>query len=148
MNREIKFRIWLENAKRMVYSNSLKCIYDDGGCDQHLALCLVCELEENFYNNSHEIDLNGNRFIQQSTGLFDKNKKEIYEGDICERPNWDSLWIVYYYLDGFFWRGVRENDRDFLTFRAELADGEDRLSYSYKDCEIVGNVFENPELLQ
>lgn len=72
--------------------------------------------------------------LMQYTGLLDKNGKEIYEGDIL-RVNiggdvQDSLYEV---------KDMREL---FSEFR------HDDSYYQFYEVEIVGNIYENPELLK
>ena len=62
MNREIKFRIWNDYDKKMIYWNEL----------------LKNKLANIFTMPSY------NKWLMQYTGLHDKNGKEIYEGDIVE----------------------------------------------------------------
>lgn len=70
--------------------------------------------------------------IMEYTGLKDKNGKEIYEGDIL----FESFREEYFKV-------VFENG----SFRAE-ADGYSLDLEDYDDiCEVVGNIYENPELL-
>ena len=66
--REIKFRAWLLNEKRMHYI--------DGFYDPVMS-----------YNDEETC------IIMQYTGLEDKNGKEIYEGDILN-DFWEVKWIV------------------------------------------------------
>jgi len=75
---------------------------------------------------------------EQFTGLLDKNGKEIYEGDIIEYKSSNFRGIVKYhtspetrfYLDGY----------DFGKKWHEL--------HATSDLEIIGNKFENPELIE
>lgn len=66
----------------------------------------------------------------QCTGLKDKNGKEIYEGDICKHKN--GIGKVWY----------RSNLTSFVV------DGELGNYAIDRDCEVIGNRFENPELLK
>ena len=73
--------------------------------------------------------------LMQSTGLKDKNGKEIFEGDIVsiDTDEFDLLFIKY--ESGIYW----------------LMDDEEcveHLSDYYKYVSIVGNIYENPELLE
>lgn len=73
--------------------------------------------------------------IMQYTGLKDKNGKEIYEGDIIQWPDPEVCGIdrgPVVYGDGWFY-----------------ADGWcGKGSPAYKECEVIGNIYENPELLE
>lgn len=77
---------------------------------------------------------------EQSTGLKDKNDKEIYEGDIIKDTSDGDCLVnaVFWCEKGGFW-GVKPRspfaDRDWGWFI-----GRDRI-------EVIGNIHENPELL-
>ena len=75
--------------------------------------------------------------VNQYIGLKDKNEKEIYEGDILSDGNNDKPYKV-----------IFENG----SFRAEFEGDFEEYSFDLIDvvaqgCEIVGNIYENPELL-
>ena len=123
--REIKFRAWLKEHKTMVNVAEIdinhQLIYHYGFDD----------FEGNFENfNSIE--------LLQYTDLKDKNGKEIYEGDIL----FESFGERYYKV-------IFENG----SFRAEAEGDFDEYSFDLIDivaqgCEIIGNIYENPELLK
>lgn len=78
--------------------------------------------------------------ICQCTGLKDKNGKLIWENDIVNCTDEEC----YGYIS---WN---ENEAGFY-FNVLLEDGsfEEEHVYDYQDCmEVIGNVFDNPELLE
>ena len=74
----------------------------------------------------------------QFTGLLDKNGKEIYEGDICRDE--DGLGVVYWEKDCWMY-GFVQDDSSYKSDGYMLREMVD-------DCEIIGNIFENQELLK
>jgi uncharacterized phage protein (TIGR01671 family) len=70
----------------------------------------------------------------QFTGLTDKNGKEIYEGDICNTRDGDLLTCYNY------------NSFIYMVLFSEEHSGVN--GYSQKELEVIGNIYENPELLK
>ena len=78
----------------------------------------------------------GDHELMQYTGLRDKNGTEIYEGDIVhEHDEWgeDGRFEVEFSYNGF-WLKYREAN--------EFGFGDP------DEMEVIGNIFENPELLK
>lgn len=83
--------------------------------------------------------------LGQFTGLCDKNGTKIFEGDII-KSHYGSIYIVKYFADwsGFSLKLV------FLNTEGKLIRATGRQHLSKNDCtrlEVVGNVWDNPELL-
>lgn len=71
--------------------------------------------------------------LMQSTGLKDKNGNEIYEGDIIKGP-YDTGIIGYVMVIG--------------EVKYDLLEGFQLKQFDLNRTEILGNVYENPELLK
>ena len=77
----------------------------------------------------HEVDP---KTIGQYTGLKDKNGKEIYEGDIVRHATDEGVYKVIFEDGGFYVKNLFEYD-----FQA----------INEYPLEIIGNIYENLELL-
>lgn len=125
--REIKFRAWDKKNKEMIDVDSLE-IYD--------------ELDRDGFYNIYEVLNNPKWEVMQFTGLLDKNGKEIYESDWVEIKNlgdnydgkWEIIWQDEY---ARFWL-VNLNTRE------PIKDDV----YWWNEFKIIGNKYENPELLK
>ena len=76
------------------------------------------------------------RNAEQFTGLFDKNVKEIYEGDILLDPRYEEHFRVEY----------RPNLAGYVGFGDDVACG--CYDINIDGIEIIGNIHENPELIK
>jgi uncharacterized phage protein (TIGR01671 family) len=139
MNREIKFRAWHKVKNIMVYDNEDDTYGDWEGCCVSNVGMINTILNSQYYKEYE---------FMQYTGLHDKNGKEIYEGDIVlldcyyyEEPAFDGEFkVIYDNINGMWLLVDLENkDRGF-------AFGEIR-SYYKAEIEVIGNIYDNPELL-
>lgn len=126
--REIKFRAWDKRHKEWC---------------EHFTLDFEKNSEsyiDNVYGGSfqHCTENDENVILMQYTGLKDKNGEEIYEGDIVtQTDDIESLKGAVSFSKGMFCipssRGLK------------ILGGHD---YKERDTEIIGNVYENPELIE
>lgn len=83
--------------------------------------------------------------IMQSTGLFDKNNKEIFEGDIITNGK-DVMCMKRHNTLGFY---VEQKGKvEFIADSAFLEEFEENAKEIADIIEIIGNIYENPELLE
>lgn len=139
-NREIKFRAW--------------------GSDNGATPEMIDIIEGDYYNASRLIgwyNAGKNWVIMQYTGLKDKHGEEIYEGDIVmghfgdeddydfPTPNVYMVGEVYWDYVGFSFKVVAgDPHRVGMVNYFPFYDGSD----FFTDMEVVGNIYENPELLE
>ena len=127
MKREIKFRAWIYGLGKMT---PVKEIDFDGYMSSVMVEINSERHEQMFFENTDYPDCE----LMQYTGLKDKNGKEVYEGDILK------TWIGGYEQASPY---VVEDMRK-LYFELERDDSY----YRIQKTEIIGNIYENPELLE
>ena len=83
--------------------------------------------------------------LMQSTGLRDKNDKEIFEGDIITIGP-DVMCMKRHNTLGFYVEG--KGNVQFIADCAVLEEFEEDAKEIADNLEIIGNIYENPELLE
>jgi uncharacterized phage protein (TIGR01671 family) len=88
--------------------------------------------------------------VSQYTGLKDKNDKEIYEGDIIFHKKFGEYSEITYFERGMCFIGLpveKEVREDYLKGNVHYLDLTcENLQIS--KCRVIGNIYENPELLK
>ena len=121
-----KFRAWLKKEQKM-----------DNEIDH------ISWLEDELYCIGDGITymvLAEDLVLMQSTGLKDKNGKEIFEGDIVDYKGRKAIIKWHGAFASFIYRFIDEPQ--------ERKPKWDPLFLAYLKLEIIGNIYENPELLE
>lgn len=124
-----KFRVWDKLEKRF--------ILPDKGYQGHYVL----DLNGRFHNLGN--GSGGDDYVvQQYIGVDDKNKNPIYEGDI----------VNFQYRDEGLYHGVVDYDDMYAGYSVQKSlafFGNMQIIFQQsEDLTVVGNIFENPELLK
>ena len=105
-------------------------------------------MAEIYRNRNQEIELHSRDesiILMQSTGLKDKNGKEIFEGDII--TNGEAVVDVKNHPTLGFYTVVNGVER-FFGSNTSIKDFEKDVEVFSSVTEIIGNIYENPELLE
>lgn len=147
MSRELKVRAWDRDLEIMVYSDkrnksTYDINYEFAMNEKGVLVCNWHEDTEDYYGNFKEANGTLDNLMQY-TGLKDKNGKEIYEGDILSIKIYsgDKVIVegktVVEFKDGCF-GVIWGHDKAFLSLN----------SFFKTKFEVIGNIYENPELLR
>ena len=130
--RTIKFR------GKSIDSN--EWLYGDLVRSSDMERCAILVNDRELYDECEVYPLS----IGQFTGLYDKNGREIYEGDIigCDKPKIKHL-IFYNEKEGRFMAALNGDIENYFIGVCGL--DSDRWMSSK---EVIGNIHDNPELLK
>ena len=118
--RELEFRAWWKDTKRFL------------DCDEWYMTCSGAK----YLHYAVMPYKDDNFIIEQYTGLKDKNGKKIYEGDIVRYAIRPSRTTVVEW-----WSGEEE-------YYPCCTTSGFALPYSEDGYEVIGNIHENPEILE
>ena len=144
--KKVKFRAWDEGSDRMIFQHDMNCV--TGNKEYYFSLYEE-SVELLHYDEDYSAYVNCNAELMQYIGLKDKNEKEIYEGDIVKFIDEEVTYSdCGYDYDEFINTGrVIFNDKlmgwDITNRNMDL---EEIWHYS-EYIEVIGNIYENPELL-
>lgn len=122
-----KFRVWLPDVNKMLNVKALIFEKNKTRC--------MCGYAYNFYLEDE------NATVMQSTGLFDKNGVEIFEGDVVKQV---------------LTQPTTEDDLTGVVIMIECAwlivnDSKQKANLVWSETnenEVLGNIYENPELME
>ena len=132
-----KFRAWHKELGRMMLIEIMYFFFFDNELE---------ELELNDPVMNDHISVYPNEIeLMQSTGLKDKNGKEIFEGDIITNGI-DIVDVRNHETLGFY---TLANGREvFFGHGTSIEEFEEDIEGFTEIAEIIGNIYENPELLE
>ncbi|KMM63516.1 hypothetical protein ACH95_00925 [Bacillus glycinifermentans] len=154
--REIKFRAWNKEKEIMVYGNEddSECYWDG-----------IISSDVDMVNFRLRYTLVSEYIWMQYTGLKDVNVREIYEGDVLEvfKGYWSFKATVkfgHYEQDGsggeysptecigFYAEAIQPNQKDEYGYHLVFDYEEETSLLEFDSIEVIGNIYENPELLE
>lgn len=145
MQDRFKFRIFDKEQKKIVTTPRH---FNFGIVNGTVVLLESCPTVAGFYNKriAKEYD---DVILMQCTGLKDKNNKLIYEGDIVsvKVETQDFFGEDEYYSKNYKGEIIFEKGEIAIDV-IDTTKHPISLYYHAKDCEIIGNIYENPELLE
>jgi len=123
--KELKIKAWLKKEKKMVAIIGIDFNYE----------YIRYTEDDNLFNENYKTAEFKNIELLQFTGLKDNGGQELYEADIIKFN--DGIDDIY---------GLISYDDEDGTYRVSYENITEHLSEREGDFEIVGNIFENPDL--
>jgi hypothetical protein len=122
MRREVKARAWEPEKKKMLYLGEFE---------------ILAEPDNGLFSGAFKE--NGDWYelpLMFNTGIFTRDRDEIYDGDIIEDDEGQHF-IVMWNDDGSWWA----DDINQGFYSMDLGEFDD-------NCVIIGNIYENPEMIK
>ena len=148
MQNRFKFRVWDKKNKCLHHPTLYSNFTIVNG-----TVVKIAATNNTYLSNRIALELD-DAVIMQCTGKKDKNGKLIYEGDLLKPLGEDDervevVWneekarfgLMIQWIDYCYWNGLYEETKTGRDYY-ELDD------YYAEDFEVIGNVYENPELLE
>lgn len=149
MSREIKFRAWDIEKKKLLQEKD----FEPKGINDIPENEIVFSSNRTWLMSIDEDDCMSEKkaIIEQFTGLRDRNGKEIYEGDIIkfakvELPDGEGGYVSDEIIRQIEW-GECIDGMYCESFYIGFDFPSIVAKYGNLDCEVIGNIHENPELL-
>ena len=135
-----KFRVWDKENEKMLVVNNICNLFWDTKFIECYELVSDPKGKQEYELIDHRIDFE-DCVLMQSTGLFDVNDKEIFEGDIVKiiydgKP---SIGVVVYDLGEADFKATN-NHEDYGNNFQYLTVGE--------SIEVIGDIYQNPEFAE
>lgn len=121
--RDIRFREWDQAREDMMPGHGMSYSVRKDSDDEVSFVFAHYESDESWKDN--------HRVLEQYTGIDDADGGPIYEGDILQDVN-----------DGIIVGAVTYDDKE------GMYECNKNCMYDVSDCKVVGNIHENPELLE
>ncbi|WP_336017602.1 YopX family protein [Fusobacterium polymorphum] len=123
--KELKIKAWLKKEKKMVSIIGIDFNYE----------YIRYTEDDNLFNSDYKVAEFKDIELLQFTGLKDNGGQELYEADVIKFN--DGVDDIY---------GLISYDDEDGTYRVSYENITEHLSDREGDFEIVGNIFENPDL--
>lgn len=123
--KKFKMKAWLKKEKKMVAIIGIDFNYE----------YIRYTEDDNLFNENYKTAEFKNIELLQFTGLKDNGGQELYEADVIKFN--DGIDDIY---------GLISYDDEDGTYRVSYENITEHLSEREGDFEIVGNIFENPQL--
>ena len=139
--REIKFRAWIKTTKEMITQETISDYILVGN---GTGFGVIDGSDDSEYGTGN-VWLEDKDFeLMQFTGMLDKNGVEIYEGDILKSNK--DMFNYYTEIQPEILYQVKYTDGAYRLFSTDNQN-IDLLDMANINSKIVGNIYENPELL-
>ena len=145
---EFEPTFYLKNVD--VFSDEIGIAYDDllktiKEQSKDLTEKEIGQIMQHFEDNSNAYDSDYVTIrpdkILQCTGLKDKNGTLIYEGDVVKNNRLSNVYSVFWHNDGVCFLFKNLKVKNTISMYVLLQDYKD-------DLEVIGNIYENPELIK